>query len=196
MKTIRNSNLWMAFCAAVFTIASVASPAWAAEVSDEQSFADRATRSGVLCVAGAPDPIDGNAGAAPGADSAAPVQTEKNTNELYNKMPDEVVGKDVVDVEGDVVGTVDDLVVDKAKTSISAVVAVDKILGLVGGKKIVIPLDALQLRGDDLQVAFNKDQLMTIPEYIKDYYVPIPEKEQRPIIDFLASDTETGGNPT
>ncbi|MCI0654660.1 MAG: PRC-barrel domain-containing protein [Methylococcaceae bacterium] len=192
METIRNSNPSMAFCAAIFTIVSVASSAWAADVAGEQSFADRATQSGVIFVEGTLGPIDENAGQAPGLNSSAPAQSGKTTNELYNKMPDEVVGLNVVDVEGEIVGTVDNLVVDTAKSQISAVVAVDKILGLVGGKKIVIPLDAFQLRGDNLKVAFNKDQLKTSPEYIEENYVPIPEKDQRPIIDFLAFDTDLG----
>ncbi|MGH8556105.1 MAG: PRC-barrel domain-containing protein [Methylococcales bacterium] len=196
METFRNSNLWTALCAAIFTIASVASPAWAADLSDQHSFAYRVTQSGVILIEDDVDPIDENAGQAPNADLSAPAQSKQSTNELYSKTPDEVVGMDVVDVEGETVGTVDDLVVDKAQSTVSAVVAVDRIFGLIGGKKIVIPLDSLQLRGQDLEVSFNKDQLKTSPEYIKEYYIPIPEKDQRPIIDFLASsDTGIGGNP-
>ncbi|MCI0668051.1 MAG: PRC-barrel domain-containing protein [Methylococcaceae bacterium] len=198
MKTIRNLLPWIAVYAGILTILLVSSPAWVAESSEDQALAVVATQagqSGAILAEGDLNPIDENAAEAPGSGSAAPVK-RPDTNELYNKLPSEIIGLDVVDADGKVIGTVDDLVIDKALANVSAVVEIDQFLGLVGGKKVVIPLNALQPHGDELRIALNRSELKTSPEYLPEYFVPIPERDQRPIIDFLSSDNRNGGYPT
>ncbi len=195
MKTLRNTHPGMALCAGLFTIAAFAAPASALEIPGDPFLADHAMQPRIMLVEVPVDTIDENGGAAPAAEIPVPVQPERNADELYNKTPKEIIGMDVVDVDGEAVGTVDNLVMDKAISTVSAVIAVDQIMGLVGGKKIVIPLDTLHIRGEALEIALNKDQVKTSPEYVEEYYVPIPEKDERPISDYLASGAKNGGHP-
>jgi sporulation protein YlmC with PRC-barrel domain len=180
MKSARASRPGMAPCVGLLAIAAFSNPASAADIHGDWLRADRAIRPGVLLVDA-------------GVDEQADPQ--KGTGELYNKAPRDIIGMDVVDVDGETVGTVDDLVMDKAISTVSVVIAVDRILGLVGGKRVVIPLDTLQVRGDALQIALNKDQVRTSPEYVEEYYVPIPEQDERPISDYLASDAKAWDDP-
>lgn len=120
-------------------------------------------------------------------------QLQPADQELYSKTADEIIGMDVIGQEGNKVGTIDTLVVDKTANQVEAVLAVDQFLGLVGGKKITIPLAGLQLEGDKLKVPMTKEELKQRPEYNKDYYSEITQTD-RPISEFAAFEkgTESG----
>lgn len=194
METSKDFIRWTALCAVAgisIALASAASPAWAADLPSEGASIKHQTPASGLLMAGAVDTMDKNPGTAPAAgsgtpDSMIPTQAKPENNELYKKMPEEVIGLKVVDVDGQLVGKVDDLVINKDDASnVGAVVAMDQILGLIGGRKVVVPLDVLQLQNGELHIAISKNELKTSPDYNEDFYMPIPEKDQKPISDFL-----------
>ena len=84
----------------------------------------------------------------------------------------DVIGTDVVNSNGDEVGTIDDLVIDANQVEY-AVISVGGFLG-IGDKAVAIPLDQLTLGEDEsyLLSAQTVDQLKEMPEYDESQYQP------------------------
>jgi hypothetical protein len=81
---------------------------------------------------------------------------------------DEVIGKDVVNVKDEKVGTIADLVMDEEQKLVGVVLSVGGFLGL-GDKWVAIPVEQIQFPAPDqparLLVAVTEEQLTNAPDF-------------------------------
>jgi hypothetical protein len=81
---------------------------------------------------------------------------------------DEVIGKDVVNVMDEKVGTIADLVMDQDQKLVGAVLSVGGFLG-IGEKWVAIPVDQIAFPSDDqparLLIAVTEEQLKNAPDF-------------------------------
>jgi hypothetical protein len=81
---------------------------------------------------------------------------------------EEVIGKDVVNVRDEKVGTIADLVMDQDQKLVGAVLSVGGFLG-IGDKWVAVPVDQIAFPSDDqparLLVAVTEEQLKTAPDF-------------------------------
>ena len=82
---------------------------------------------------------------------------------------EEVIGKDVVNVMDENVGTIADLVMDQDKKLVGAVLSVGGFLG-IGEKWVAVPLAQIDFPSDDqparLLVAVTEEQLKNAPDFL------------------------------
>ena len=80
----------------------------------------------------------------------------------------EVIGKDVVNVMDEEVGTIADLVMDQEQKLVGVVLSVGGFLGL-GAKSVAIPVDEIEFPTPDqparLRVAVTEEQLKNAPDF-------------------------------
>ncbi len=82
---------------------------------------------------------------------------------------DELVGRDVIDPEGNSIGEVADLMLDSSQKATHVLVGVGGFLG-IGERTVAIPLDQLSVSADedrDLVTRMTKEQLEAMPAYEK-----------------------------
>jgi hypothetical protein len=86
----------------------------------------------------------------------------------------EMVGKTLVSRKGEQLGKVDRIVRDKQDDSLNAVIASGGFLGM-GEKQVVVPLDQLQLQGDQVELTtdMNQRELEQMAGYQEENYEPI-----------------------
>jgi hypothetical protein len=82
---------------------------------------------------------------------------------------DEVIGKDVVNVADEEVGTIADLVMDQEQKLVGVVLSVGGFLG-IGEKWVAIPVDEIDFPTDEqparLRVAVTEEQLKNAPDFM------------------------------
>ena len=80
----------------------------------------------------------------------------------------EVIGKDVVNVKDEEVGTIADLVMDQDQKLVGVVLSVGGFLG-IGEKWVAVPVEQIQFPADDqparLRVAVTEEQLTNAPDF-------------------------------
>lgn len=151
-----------------------------------------AAATGTGAGAGATVGADAGAGATVGTeartDSEARTETETRTetaavppgtqpgmagNGLLDETPSALIGETVKDAEGDTVGKIRKVVA--ANGDAHAVVRSGGFLGLIGGTEILVPLERIEARGDDLVVAgATADQIEQMPEFDSDMHRELP----------------------
>jgi sporulation protein YlmC with PRC-barrel domain len=91
---------------------------------------------------------------------------------------EDITGMNVVNTAGDEIGEVDEIVRDKETGKLSAVISVGGFLG-IGDKDVAIPLDELQLQGEQLlaPLAGTEEQLKSRPAYEEARYEELPEEQ-------------------
>lgn len=96
---------------------------------------------------------------------AAPSGSAMTSGEMSAK---DLIGTNVKNNQGDTVGEVEDLLVDKDGRVTHAILSVGGFLG-VGDKRVEVPLDEMQIQANGKQITYNvtKDQLKQQPEYKK-----------------------------
>jgi len=109
--------------------------------------------------------------------STGQVTAAARANPLGQLSADDLIGKDVVNAQGDKIGSVDDIVIDnKNDKAVYAVVSAGGFLG-IGDKKVVVPFEQLAPGQDEavLTTTATVDQLKSYPEW-KDQstWTPIP----------------------
>lgn len=78
----------------------------------------------------------------------------------------DLIGREVISFDGESLGEIDDVVVlDGNRTNL--IVSTGGFLGL-GSKRVVLPLEALSLGSDDLQINMTEGQLEQQPEFDPD----------------------------
>lgn len=106
-------------------------------------------------------------------------QADLMNNPLYSMTSDELEGRKVINLEGEKLGDIDDIVIDTQDNTLKAVVSVGGFLG-IGDKDIVVSLDQLKVGEDNklmLTTAMSKDQLKDSPEYNEDLYREVEEDD-------------------
>lgn len=107
------------------------------------------------------------AGAAAGMHSGAAGAAE------FRTRADELIDRDIVNQQGDTVGELEDVVVDK-DGRLFGVVDIDGIAGL-GAQDVVIPVDQLKIGQDNLTLMSQKseDDLKKMPNYDESKYTSV-----------------------
>jgi len=111
---------------------------------------------------------------------------------VYGKTPQDLHGMEVRGTNGEALGTLKEIVAKREDRQVYAVLSVGGILG-VGAKEIVVPLEQLQLRGDQLHILSTKDHLMKGETYAATQYRRV-EPEDRPISEFSAFEAMPEGS--
>lgn len=112
---------------------------------------------------------------------AVPVEIDPK---LGNMRAEQLIGKDVVNAQGDTVGEIEDIVIDKSSNkAVHAVVSVGGFLG-IGDKDVAIPFSELRMGQDNaiLMSQATEEQLKQLPAYKKDDRWG-PYDRDRPIMD-------------
>jgi sporulation protein YlmC with PRC-barrel domain len=102
---------------------------------------------------------------APNAAGAAP-DRDTFTMVLDDRRVRPILGKEVVGSDGEKMGRIVDVIVDKSGRPRAAVIDFGGFLG-VGSRKIVVDWGALQFDADDgpISLALTRDQVKAAPEY-------------------------------
>ena len=110
---------------------------------------------------------------------------------LYQMRPDEIVGRKVVNIDDDQLGTLTQVAVRKSDQSLHAVISVGGLLGIFD-RQIVVPLDELQPMDGNflLSTTMTKDELRSRTPYEAMAYVPV--RQNMPLSD-VAEDVGTVG---
>jgi sporulation protein YlmC with PRC-barrel domain len=132
---------------------------------------------------GVPDPASGQTMDAQPTQAGSAIPSHG----LYDKTPKELTRMDVLGTTGNELGTLEAVVAKRDGGEICAVIAVGGILG-VGAKEIVVPLDELHLKGDELHILSTKEELINREVYASSEYRPV-RPEDRPISEFSAFET-------
>jgi sporulation protein YlmC with PRC-barrel domain len=83
---------------------------------------------------------------------------------------EELIGKSVYSSAGDRVGEIDEIVVNRSNRATGAVVGVGGFVG-IGEKKVVVPLDRMQMQGDRIVApGLTKDGVTAMNAYQSDSY--------------------------
>ena len=107
-----------------------------------------------------------------------------DNNGLGNKTADEISGMEVINTDnGEQIGSVQEVVSDKNTRDLCAVIAVDQVMDLIGGKKVVVPLSELELKDDKLQISATEKALKNRAEYDESAFYQIKETD-RPVSEF------------
>jgi len=112
---------------------------------------------------------------------------------VYGKTPKELTRMDLRGTNGDALGTLKDVVAKREGGELCAVISVGGILG-VGAREVVVPLDELYLRGDELHILASKDELMKREIYAATLYRDV-QPADRPISEFSVFETRPEGSP-
>jgi PRC-barrel domain len=115
---------------------------------------------------------DQPAGEAPAEEAAAP-PAEMTFLEVQEEAQfladDEVIGKSVVNVGDEEVGTIADLVMDEEQKLVGVVLSVGGFLG-IGDKWVAVPVDQIDFPADEqparLRVAVTEEQLTNAPDFM------------------------------
>jgi sporulation protein YlmC with PRC-barrel domain len=100
-------------------------------------------------------------------DQASQPINERNLSTLARLEPRELMGKDVVAFDGQKVGTVDDVLMNRNDRPEMLVVGTGGFLG-IGGKNVAVDVDRVRFsRERDALVAtdWTRDQFAALPEY-------------------------------
>lgn len=101
---------------------------------------------------------------------------ESGDLEGIRAQANELIGKDVINQDGDQVGELTNLVISPEDGSVYAVLSVGGFLG-IGDKEIAMPLDRLQLQGENVTLMSQKDeeQLENMPDYDEGEWQPLDQ---------------------
>lgn len=160
-------------CIAAAMAALITSPVWAVEP-------------------GYPDPMQQSDPAQPMGSEPGytnPDAAASRDNPLYSRTPDDLKREEVIDVSGEKVGTVKEVVAGYDRASAHVVISSGGFLGL-GDTEIVVPLDELQPVGDKLQISDTKETLQQRREYMPEEYIEL--NPDRPISEFSAFEAAPG----
>jgi hypothetical protein len=121
----------------------------------------------------AEEPAAGPADAGIAAESEAAPPADMTFIEVQDEAQfladEEVIGKEVVNVGDEEVGTIADLVMDQDQKLVGVVLSVGGFLG-IGGKWVAIPVDRIDFPTDDqparLLVAVTEEQLTNAPDFM------------------------------
>lgn len=102
------------------------------------------------------------------AEPAAPADPAPAAS-VTKQEAEQIIGANVIDPSGEVVGKVDDLVVGTDGTVTHAVVSVGGVLG-IGATDVMVPFAEVQPTAEEgeVRVAMSEDQLKALPRYERD----------------------------
>lgn len=92
---------------------------------------------------------------------------------------DRLEGTDVVNVNGEKLGTIDDLLIDSGSGEISEVVIRSGTVLGFGGTRVAIPFESFRFdaESEEVRMDMTKEQLETLPEYTPERWTRIEDSE-------------------
>jgi hypothetical protein len=111
----------------------------------------------------------------PGARQAKEEGASEGMAMTANKQVEDLTGATVINQAGDSIGKVKTIVQKKGSDEVDAVVSAGGFLGL-GGKDVIVPLESLMVRGDELvsPITTTTEELKLRPAYEKALYEEVP----------------------
>lgn len=80
----------------------------------------------------------------------------------FNRSVDEIEDADLLNAAGEEIGEVEEVLVDAGGRAVAIVADVGDFLG-IGDKEVIIGLDLVELRGDDLVTTLTREELAGLP---------------------------------
>ncbi len=84
--------------------------------------------------------------------------------EPFGLRANQLEGMDVYGADGDEVGEIEEILVNRNREFVAVVIEVDRYLGLVD-REVVVPIAALQRAGDRFAVNMTEEELEQLPEW-------------------------------
>lgn len=111
-------------------------------------------------------------------------RAKASNNPLYNFTPDDLNGLEVIGSDGESIGEIKTVVMDRSRDDVHAVITSGGILG-VGVRETLVPFAELKLVGDHkVQANLTEESLKSRPEYKAEQYGVL--ESNRPVSDFSA----------
>jgi len=112
------------------------------------------------------------------------VRARASGNQLYSRTPGELSGMEVIGSDGESIGKIKKVVMDRNRDDVHAVISSGGIMG-IGARETLLPLAELTLTDDDkVQARLTKKAVSERPEFEEDNY-GVLESDRR-ISDFSA----------
>ena len=99
-------------------------------------------------------------------------QQQAQQQQILGMTGNELVGQEVVGPRGEEIGEITDLVFNKQDRRVYAVVQTNALLGL-GGEAVVLPVDQLQVKQNQVRTNKTDQELAQAPDYRPGQYQPI-----------------------
>ncbi|MFN2349854.1 MAG: PRC-barrel domain-containing protein [Thioalkalivibrio sp.] len=116
-------------------------------------------------------------------------RAKASDNPLYSRTPDDLNGLEVIGSDGDSIGKIKSVVMDRNRDDVHAVITSGGIMGL-GARETVVSLDELKLVGDDkVEANLTEESLKSRPEYKAEQYGEL--QSNQPISEFSAFEPTT-----
>ncbi len=80
----------------------------------------------------------------------------------FNRSVDDIEDADLLNAAGEEIGEVEEVLVDASGQAVAIVADVGDVLG-IGDKEVIIGLDRVELRGDDLVTSLTREELAGLP---------------------------------
>lgn len=91
-------------------------------------------------------------------------------NPLFNHTPEELSGMEVIGSDGETIGKIKAVVMDRSRDAVHAVISSGGILG-IGARETLVPLAELKLVGDGkVQAGLTKETIAARPEFKAEQY--------------------------
>jgi PRC-barrel domain len=110
--------------------------------------------------------------------------THRNNTLLTALTPQQLKHMEIDDASGQKIGKVEEVVRSREDGFIYAVVSSGGLLG-IGANEVTVPVEMLELQGNQLRISATKDELQRWPEYQEDRYAEL-EPTSKPISEFSA----------
>jgi sporulation protein YlmC with PRC-barrel domain len=111
-------------------------------------------------------------------------RARESNNPLYSRTPDELSGMEVIGSDGEAIGKIKTVVMDRSRDDVHAVISSGGVMGM-GSREVLVPLAELKLVDDDkVQANFTKETIAERPEFEAEQY-GVMESNRR-ISDFSA----------
>lgn len=105
-------------------------------------------------------------------------EMDMSHSEVLGLETDEIKGKSVVDLQGEKVGDVDEVWINHANKEKLVIIDIQGVMG-DNNKEVAVPLYEFQLTegGDELRIAYSKEDLKVRPDFDENDYAEIEEAE-------------------
>lgn len=80
----------------------------------------------------------------------------------FNRSVDDIEDADLLNAAGEEIGEVEEVLVDASGQAVAIVADVGDFLG-IGDKEVIIGLDRVEMRGDDLVTSLTREELTGLP---------------------------------
>lgn len=112
------------------------------------------------------------------ANDADAADTHTSHNDVLRMETGKIKGMSVVDLQGEKVGDIDQVWINQMNKEKLVIIDIEGVMG-DNSKEVAVPLYEFELTesGDELRIAYSKEDLKTRPDFDETEYVEIEEAE-------------------